>query len=244
MRPPVVDLAGQSALDHRHEPLRADVRGGRDRTASAKEHRREEEQVFAPEDVEAFGRSRQDLERVGVDSSDRLLRTPRRSGPTRARGATPLRGRARCGRGCCRSRWEQGSPPPPCGSARRSRPPRGARSTGPPRALPTPPAPLRALLWPRSSSGCCWCRCRRSDVRRVPSRAREQAATTACRSGASSADDSPVVPRATIPAAPASRYSPQRRSMTGTSTASFESNGVMRGTHTPRRSRSLAMSPQ
>ena len=71
--------------------------------------------------------------------------------------------------------------------------------------------------------------------------AREHAAMTACFSSASSAGASPVVPKATIPATPSARYSPQSRSIASTSTAPDASNGVISGTHTPWRSRWLAM---
>src|SRR5438105_9690222 len=64
---------------------------------------------------------------------------------------------------------------------------------------------------------------------------------TACFSSSSSEEASPVVPSATMPATPAPRYSPQRRSIAAVSTAPAASNGVISGTHTPRRSRSLVM---
>ena len=64
----------------------------------------------------------------------------------------------------------------------------------------------------------------------------EQASITACFSSASSAGASPVVPRATMPAAPASRYSCTSRSIAATSTEPSAANGVISGTHRPCRS--------
>ena len=70
---------------------------------------------------------------------------------------------------------------------------------------------------------------------------REHAAMTASFSSASSAGASPVVPSATMPATPSARYSPHRRSIASMSTDPDASNGVISGTHTPWRSRSLGM---
>src|SRR5438552_2254059 len=62
--------------------------------------------------------------------------------------------------------------------------------------------------------------------------------TTARRSDGSRAADSPVVPSATMPATPASRYSWQRRSTASSDTSPSDPNGVTSGTYTPRSRRS------
>ena len=88
---------------------------------------------------------------------------------------------------------------------------------------------------------CCSCRCRRSRGAPAAAHARATASMTACFSSASSAVASPVVPSATMPLTPAARYSSHSRSIASTSTAPVASNGVISGTQTPRRSRSLVM---
>ena len=142
--------------------------------------------------------------------------------------------------GCCRRRSAPGSRRRRLACARRCRPPTAARSTARRRARRRPPGTPRVPASPRSSSVCCSCRCRRSAVlaRRCT---REHASMTARFSSSSSAVASPVVPSATIPGAPARRGTRAQPLDRVDVDVPVASNGVISGTQTPRRSRSLVM---
>ena len=71
--------------------------------------------------------------------------------------------------------------------------------------------------------------------------ARAQTSMTACFSSFSSAADSPVVPRATMPAAPASRNPCASPSSASSATLAVRPKGVTAATYTPRKFSSLAM---
>ena len=238
---PSSSLPGEPALDHRDDALGADVRRRRDRAGAAHAHDREQDRILAAEHREPARRFGEHLQRVGVERADRLLH----AGDVRMRGEleqrSRRRGRARCGTGCCRARSAPGSRRRPPACARRCRLRTAARSTARRRARRrrrrssatafVAAIVVRVLLVPVPTiSGAC-----------AAAHARAHASMTARFSSSSSALASPVVPSATMPVAPAARYSWHRRSIAATSTAPSASNGVISGTQTPRRSRSLVM---
>ena len=95
-----------------------------------------------------------------------------------------------------------------------------ATRAGVPASASTAAMVLAVLLVPAPTISCASC----------SAQARAQLSITARCSAASSADDSPVVPRATMPAQPASRYSWLRRSTASRATEPSAANGVMSGT--------------
>ena len=197
--------------------------------------------VLAAEHREAAGRFGEQLQRVGVEHADRLLHAR----DVRMRGELEQRSRTEPTPGAVRDVVERRSAPcsrrrrPAC--ARRCRLPTGARSTARRRARRRRHRQPRPRSSPRWSYACCSCRCRRSAVRAPRAHARAHASMTARFSASSSALASPVVPSATMPAAPAARYSRHKRSIAARSTPPETSNGVISGTQTPRRSRSLVI---
>ena len=104
MRAALVDLAGETALDHGDEPLGADVRRRADRAGAAHEHEREEERVLATEHREVVGRAGEQLERVEVEAGRGLLDPDDVRVRRRPRARRRRRGCDRCGSRCCRAR--------------------------------------------------------------------------------------------------------------------------------------------
>ena len=139
-------------------------------------------------------------------------------------------------------RPEPGSRPRPRGSARRCPRPRGARSTARRRARRRRRECRRARPWRGSSRRCCSSRCRRSrGCRAARARADDRVDRRPASRRRRASSPRPWCRARRCRSHPRPRYSWHSRSIASTSTAPCASNGVISGTQTPRRSRSLVM---
>ena len=158
----VFDLAREPALDHRDEPVGAQVRGRRDRADRAHAHEREQQRVLAAEHAEAV-RARRRAPRACRRRAWRRPASRRRcSAPRELEQTRRAEVATGAGRDVVRRSREPGSRPRPRGSARRCPRPTGARSTARRRARRRRRACRRAPPWRGSSRRCCSSRCRRS----------------------------------------------------------------------------------